>query len=601
MSQDEQMLEKSSSVEIAAGDDAARALVRLIQCPRCSRPFRTPVTLPCGRSMCRECLPARYQRENISYPDSPDRREGIVCPFMECGREHPWMDCSQDVVLAKVMDAVAVVVARHTSLSNPTPATIDQIGATNADALDALAEATLAMPVPFQSATDGLDPEKAALAEASHDISSSLDSAVGHLAQRSADDAVVSDAVNEKSEPLDVESSEFSENVDSQTEGDAFASNEKISPIELPASRLLAAYALAAQGTLSRDAELNLPTRESSDDSERANDLIVTQDFLEAANKEVDCQVCYSVMLDPVTTYCGHTLCRRCMARVLDHSLHCPVCRRALAIPPLLARHPSNKTLVDLLEGLSPELMAARAEAAAAEDAVGQGDLKYPLFVCTLGFPHQPTLLRIFEPRYRLMMRRCVESNREFGILMWNRYGEPQGDLGPVHFYHYGTMLYIIQSQLFPDGTSVIESRGTYRFRVKAHDMLDGYSIGSVERIEDVSLAEEERIEAEETALPAVEEGDVAGQIERMSTRDLLAMGHEFVTKMHARSATWLRQRALDIYGLPPHNAALFPYWFASVLPISDEEKYKLLPTRTVRERLKITATWIKRIESQRW
>lgn len=245
--------------------------------------------------------------------------------------------------------------------------------------------------------------------------------------------------------------------------------------------------------------------------------------------------------------------------------------------------------------------MATRAQIVASEELGGDGEMKYPMFVCTLGFPHQPTLLRIFEPRYRLMLRRSMENTREFGMLMWNRYAEPQGDLGPVHFYHYGTMLYIIHSQLFPDGTSVIETRGTYRFRVKAHDVLDGYSIGSVERVEDVSLAEEERIEAEETALPPAEEGDMAGQIDRMSTIDLLALGQDFVTRMQARSATWLRQRVLDIYGLPPDDAALFPYWFASVLPISDEEKYKLLPTRTVRERLKITATWIRRIESQRW
>ena len=162
-------------------------------------------------------------------------------------------------------------------------------------------------------------------------------------------------------------------------------------------------------------------------------------------------------------------------------------------------------------------------------------------------------------------------------------------------------MLYILHSQLFPDGTSLIETRGSYRFRVKAHDIRDGYVVGSVERVEDLSLAEEERIEAEETAVDAPEDGDVTAEINRMSTRGLLALGHEFVSTMQGRSAVWLRQRVLDIYGQPPDDAALFPYWFASVLPISDEEKYKLLPTRTVRERLKITAGWIRRIESQRW
>ena len=368
---------------------------------------------------------------------------------------------------------------------------------------------------------------------------------------------------------------------------------------EMPWGRLISTYMIAAEGILHYKTELNYISS-GQEENDRVFDTAALQDIIESTHREVDCQVCYSIMLDPVTTFCGHTLCRKCMARVLDHSLHCPVCRRPFAIPSMLARHPSNKTLTDLLMGLCPQAITARAETVAAEE-LGADELNVPFFVVTLGFPHQPTLLRVFEPRYRLMLRRAMEGNREFGMLMYNRYGEPQGDLGPVHFYHYGTMLYIVHSQVFPDGTSLIETRGTYRFRLRAHDVLDGYSIGSVERVEDVSLFEEERIEAEETSRPPADEGDIAGQIDRMSTRALLALGQEFVRRMQGRSAVWLRQRVLDIYGLPPDDAALFPYWFASVLPISDEEKYKLLPTRTVRARLKITASWIRRIESQRW
>jgi Lon protease-like protein len=162
-------------------------------------------------------------------------------------------------------------------------------------------------------------------------------------------------------------------------------------------------------------------------------------------------------------------------------------------------------------------------------------------------------------------------------------------------------MLHIIHAQVLSDGTSLIETRGMYRFRVKSSDTLDGYLIGEVERLDDVNLAEEERIEAEETAMPAGAEEDVATQINRMPTQDLFAFSKEFIVRMQARSANWLQQRVLDIHGQPPDDPALFAYWFASVLPISDEEKYKLLGTRTVRERLKITATWIRRIESQRW
>ena len=40
-----------------------------------------------------------------------------------------------------------------------------------------------------------------------------------------------------------------------------------------------------------------------------------------------------------------------------------------------------------------------------------------PVFVCTLAFPSQPCPLHIFEPRYRLMVRQCMESgSKQFGM-----------------------------------------------------------------------------------------------------------------------------------------------------------------------------------------
>lgn len=492
----------------------ARELVRLIQCTRCSRPFRTPVTLPCGNSLCRECLPAAHERERVSYPDLPNRRHAFRCPFPDCAEEHPVSDCNVDVVLSKVMDSIAEVIVRQASVATGKPTRIEA-------------------PANIVGDNPALDSEKTIC-------------------------------------------------------------------YEIPGGRLVATYTLATQANLAFDS--NIIYHSDADAAlENAADVHVLSELLESTNREVDCQVCYNLMLDPVTTHCGHTLCRRCLARVLDHSLHCPVCRRGLSISPSLVRQWSNKALVNLLNGLCPDIVAARAVAMREEEQSGEGELNTPLFVCTLSFPHQPTFLRIFEPRYRLMLRRCLEGNREFGMLMYNRYFEPQGDLGPVQFYHYGTMLHIIHSQVLPDGTSLIETRGAYRFRVKAHGTLDGYTVGSVERVDDAELVEEERIEAEETAQPPAEEGDVLGAIARMSTQDLLALCQDFVTRMQARSATWLQQRVLDINGQPPGDAALFPYWFATVLPISDEEKYKLLATSTVRERLKITASWIRRIESQRW
>ncbi len=33
------------------------------------------------------------------------------------------------------------------------------------------------------------------------------------------------------------------------------------------------------------------------------------------------------LLYEPVTTPCGHTFCRACFARSMDHSSRCPMCR----------------------------------------------------------------------------------------------------------------------------------------------------------------------------------------------------------------------------------------------------------------------------------
>jgi hypothetical protein len=528
MSKDDPESDNNSLVGLAAHEDA-RALVRLIQCPLCSMPFRTPVTLPCGNTLCRQCVPRLHERENVSYPDIPGRKQAIECPFADCGQEHPAMDCSVDVTVSKLLDAVAEIVARQLSISGKTTTMVQEL-------------------VRW-------------------------------------DEIVSGDPVREKA------------NI--QT---------------LPGGRLVATYSLAAKGELYRANDLLYHSTPSNNDAQHLLDYDILQEILEATHQHVDCQVCYNLLLDPVTTPCGHTLCRICLTRTLDHSLHCPVCRRGLGLPPSLLGHPSNKTLTSLLDALCPQTVASRRQAIAEEETGGEGALNTPLFVCALGFPNTPTFLRIFEPRYRLMIRRCMEGNREFGMLMYNRYSEPQGDLGSVHFYQYGTMMHIVHKQMLPDGTSLIECRGAYRFRVLAHGLHDGYSVGKVERLDDVSTAEEERLEALETStpqlpilpptvsgIPAHTPEPAEAHFNRMPTRELLEIGSSFIERMRARSANWLQQRVLDTHGQPPSDPALFPFWFASVLPISDEEKYKLLPTTTVRQRLKITAEWIRRIEGQRW
>jgi Lon protease-like protein len=250
-------------------------------------------------------------------------------------------------------------------------------------------------------------------------------------------------------------------------------------------------------------------------------------------------------------------------------------------------------------------------------------DLDVSLFICTLSFPTVPTFLHIFEPRYRLMIKRAVESgDRKFGMLLHNPSREPQGNLGRVHFYQYGTLLHIVNMHLMSDGRSLIETVGVSRFRIVKHGTKDDYTIGKIERIDDISIAAEEALEARETSASSIARNfsvqdhfgasphhDQAqhpkqpvnvSELNTMSTRELFEIGIGFVARMRDQSAPWLHTRVFQVYGQCPTDPAIFPWWLASVLPTADGEKYKLLSTSSVRARLKMCAEWIIKIDAQR-
>lgn len=383
-------------------------------------------------------------------------------------------------------------------------------------------------------------------------------------------------------------------------------------PIMLHGGRLVSTFTMASMGRLPYDSEVAYTIPSESHSICQDSDSALLEQLRDLAQKELDCLVCYNTMLEPTTTSCGHTFCRHCLVRVMDHSSICPMCRKGLHIPASLQNKPSNAILNALLNGLCPDVVAARRRATEVEEQGGDDDLNTPLFVCTLSLPAMPTFLHVFEPRYRLMMRRCAEGNRQFGMVMYNRNSAPQGDLGPTQFLEYGTLLEIVNLELLRDGRSFVETRGIGRFKIRAHGMLDGYHVARVERVEDLSLSEEGVLEQSETTvarefaeryqqeapnmpLPI----DVA--INQLSTQELLDNCMAFVRRMRDASAPWLSARIVSVYGEPPEDPAVFPYWFASVVPIAEEEKYVLLRTTRVRERLKIVYSWIRRIRGQRW
>ncbi|XP_061643584.1 LON peptidase N-terminal domain and RING finger protein 3 isoform X4 [Phyllopteryx taeniolatus] len=196
---------------------------------------------------------------------------------------------------------------------------------------------------------------------------------------------------------------------------------------------------------------------------------------------DFECPLCIRLFHEPVTTPCGHTFCKNCIERSLDHNLRCPLCKQPLQ--EYLKNRKYNVTVVvlDIIDCLFPSQLAERKQIHEAEMAELSNLTKdIPIFVCTVAYPGVPCPLHIFEPRYRLMMRRCMETGtKKFGMCS---YEHGKG------FADYGCMLEILSLELLPDGRSYVDSVGSNRFRVLKRGLRDGYHTADIEYLEDIKV-----------------------------------------------------------------------------------------------------------------
>ena len=82
-------------------------------------------------------------------------------------------------------------------------------------------------------------------------------------------------------------------------------------------------------------------------------------------------------------------------------------------------------------------------------------------------FPGMLLPLHIFEPRYRLLVKRSIETDEPFGIVLIKS-GPEVG--GPAEPYRVGTTAKIMGSTPLPGGRSFIIARGERRFEIESID-----------------------------------------------------------------------------------------------------------------------------------
>nr|AFK34325.1 unknown [Lotus japonicus] len=191
-------------------------------------------------------------------------------------------------------------------------------------------------------------------------------------------------------------------------------------------------------------------------------------------NDDFDCTLCLKLLYEPVTTPCGHSFCRSCLFQSMDCGNRCPLCRTVLFISPRTCC--TSATLKNIIQKNFPEEYAERKQE---NDSLINGGVDFlPLFVMDVVIPCQKFPLNIFEPRYRLMVRRIMEGNHRMGMVIID---SSTGSLA-----EFACEVEITECEPLPDGRFYIEIESRRRFRIIQSWDQDGYRVAEVEWIQDI-------------------------------------------------------------------------------------------------------------------
>jgi Lon protease-like protein len=136
----------------------------------------------------------------------------------------------------------------------------------------------------------------------------------------------------------------------------------------------------------------------------------------DADRDDFDCPLCYKLLVEPLGLLCGHTFCKACVKRSLALQPACPMCRAPCFIA--VGDVVPNLLLARVIAARFPDELAARLPEVAADEAELDAQ-RLGLFLLkgtgTL-FPTAPLSLLVYEPRYLLLMQRCMNNNVPFGV-----------------------------------------------------------------------------------------------------------------------------------------------------------------------------------------
>lgn len=202
----------------------------------------------------------------------------------------------------------------------------------------------------------------------------------------------------------------------------------------------------------------------------------------------LECSICLLLLVEPITIPCGHTFCRSCVVASQQRAKKsCPLCRAVCVID--ATSHNESTHLSRILKTCFPTQYAQRLQDLAEIKKEWQRTLPIFFYNNTM-FPGQTLRLHLFEPRYKIMIRRVLEGNRQFVYLP--RYTSYKPEVGAV-----GIIAQVINCQFSHDGRAGLEAKMLSRVVLTDHWTEEDTSqlhYCTFEEMKDTDSEEERRI-----------------------------------------------------------------------------------------------------------
>ncbi|XP_011072801.1 LON peptidase N-terminal domain and RING finger protein 1 isoform X1 [Sesamum indicum] len=284
---------------------------------------------------------------------------------------------------------------------------------------------------------------------------------------------------------------------------------------------------------------------------------------------DYDCTLCLKLLYEPITTPCGHSFCRSCLFQSMDRGNRCPLCRTVLFISPRTSA--ISVTLNNIIQKNFPEEYAERKSEH--DSLTFPGVDLLPLFVMDVILPCQKFQLNIFEPRYRLMVRRIMEGNRRMGMAVIDSSSGSIAD--------YACEVEITDCEPLPDGRFFLEVESRRRCHIIRNWDQDGYRIAEVEWVEDSYPPE------------GAERDDLLDM-----TNKAAAFARQWI-KDAQEAAQGDRIRLAELFkaeGMMPttRDPERFSFWLATLTNRRPSERLDLLRIRDTKERIRRALLYMK-------